>query len=358
MIVRDEELTIERILKQVKKFADEIVVVDTGSQDKTKEFAYKYTSNIYDFVWQDDFSLARNFSFEKATMDYIMWLDADDYITSKNILRLNELKNNLNQFDMIYLPYETSFNESGKCTFRYLRERIVKNNPHFKWSGQVHEVLTPYGKSSIFDIAIQHKKIKTNESERNLKIYRSMIKSGKILQAREQFYYSNELYYNGYYEDAIYNYNKFLKCKNKFVENAIQALINLSKIYKIQKNIEMCKKSLFETFLYDTPRSEVLCELGHIYFEEQNFQTAIYYYKLAIQKPNTNSFAFVSLEMYDFIPYLQIALCYYYLKNYKMAVKFNKKALKINKKSQIAIGNQRFYEFALNLEQEKQSKKK
>ena len=78
MIVRDEEAVIERCLKNVSQFADELIVVDTGSVDSTRDIACKYTDLVYDYPWQYDFAAARNFSFSKATCDYILWLDADD----------------------------------------------------------------------------------------------------------------------------------------------------------------------------------------------------------------------------------------------------------------------------------------
>lgn len=84
LIVKNEEKVIERCLDCVKKFADEIVVVDTGSTDKTKTLAQKYTDKVFDFVWCNDFSKARNFAFEKATCDYVMWVDADDVISDAN----------------------------------------------------------------------------------------------------------------------------------------------------------------------------------------------------------------------------------------------------------------------------------
>ena len=78
MIVRNEEDVLARCLDSVSSLVDEIIIVDTGSQDKTREIAARYTDHVYDFTWIDDFAAARNFSFSKATMDYQMWLDADD----------------------------------------------------------------------------------------------------------------------------------------------------------------------------------------------------------------------------------------------------------------------------------------
>ena len=92
MIVKDEELVLGRCLNSVKNLVDEIIIVDTGSTDKTKDIASLYTDKIYDFKWINDFSAARNYSFSKATKDYIMWLDADDVLLEEDYIKLQDLK--------------------------------------------------------------------------------------------------------------------------------------------------------------------------------------------------------------------------------------------------------------------------
>lgn len=82
MILKNEEKVLSRCLESAADLVDEIIIVDTGSTDRTKEIASAYTSKIYSYPWTDNFSDARNFSFSKATMDYCMWLDADDIIES------------------------------------------------------------------------------------------------------------------------------------------------------------------------------------------------------------------------------------------------------------------------------------
>ena len=67
MIVRNEEKILDECLKQVKRFSDELIIVDTGSVDATKEIAARYTDRVYDFLWTGDFSEARNRSFSYAT---------------------------------------------------------------------------------------------------------------------------------------------------------------------------------------------------------------------------------------------------------------------------------------------------
>ena len=80
MIVKNECEVLDRVLGSVISFADEIIVIDTGSTDNTAEIAKKYTDKVFSFEWKDDFSAARNFSFSKGTSDYLMWLDADDVV--------------------------------------------------------------------------------------------------------------------------------------------------------------------------------------------------------------------------------------------------------------------------------------
>lgn len=72
MIVKNEEDVLARCLESAKPVADEIIIVDTGSTDRTREIAREFTDNVCEFPWIDDFAAARNFSFSKATMEYCM----------------------------------------------------------------------------------------------------------------------------------------------------------------------------------------------------------------------------------------------------------------------------------------------
>ena len=159
MIVKNEEEVLARCLASAVQFADEVVVVDTGSVDKTKRIARQYTEKVYDFAWQDDFAKARNFAFSKGTCDYLMWLDADDVITPENIERLRELKRTMDgAVDLVMMQYRVAFDAAGNPTFAYERERIVKRGAGFAWQGAVHEVIAPAGLILHTDIAIEHRK--------------------------------------------------------------------------------------------------------------------------------------------------------------------------------------------------------
>lgn len=115
-----------------------------------------------------DFSAARNFSFSKATMDYTMWLDADDYLSEKIRFQLQKLKETLST-DMAFLRYDVAFDAQGNPTLSYYRERIVRTSLKYHWTGEIHEIIVPQGSIGYFDIHIEHRKLHPTEKGRNLR---------------------------------------------------------------------------------------------------------------------------------------------------------------------------------------------
>jgi len=90
MIVKNEELHLARCLKSVRGLADEMILVDTGSTDRTVEVARSYGARVFHFTWQDDFSLARNHSLEAASGEWILVLDADESIAARDHGRIRD----------------------------------------------------------------------------------------------------------------------------------------------------------------------------------------------------------------------------------------------------------------------------
>lgn len=118
MIVKNEESVLARCLKSIEPLADEIVIADTGSTDSTKRIASRFTDRVYDFPWNDDFSEARNFSFSKAVMDYIMWMDADDVFNRSFYSEFKALKEaDFENADAVMMPYETAFDKTAERSF-------------------------------------------------------------------------------------------------------------------------------------------------------------------------------------------------------------------------------------------------
>ena len=92
-IVKNEEKNLSRCLNSVKEVVDEIILVDTGSTDTTKEIGENFGAKIYDYVWDSNFSNARNFALSKSTGNWILYLDADEYLSKdciEELLRIVE----------------------------------------------------------------------------------------------------------------------------------------------------------------------------------------------------------------------------------------------------------------------------
>lgn len=331
MIVKDEERVLERCLESVKDIVDEIIIVDTGSVDKTKEIAQKYTKKVYDFKWNDDFSSARNYSFSKATKDFCMWLDADDVILENQRQRFIEYKKELNNnADTIMMKYNIAFDERGNPTFSYYRERIVKRCERSKWQGEIHEVITPFGNILYTDISVTHKKINKGDSLRNLNIYEKMLSSGKELEPRHQFYYAKELYYNKKHDRAIKELEKFLDNENGWIENKIDACEHLAYSYREINNLSKEISALFKSFEYDVPRAEICCDIGNYFFKLNKYNQAIFWYEAALKiEKSKNTLGFIKNDCYDYIPYMQLCVCHYRLGNINKSIEYNQMAKEI-----------------------------
>lgn len=158
MIVRDESEVLARCLESAAGIADEIVIVDTGSTDETVRIARSFGARVDFFQWIDDFSAARNRSFELATCPYILWLDADDVILPADREKLLELKTKLDR-DVYFLRYDRSHDELGNCLCSLYRERLVRNTPRIRWQFPVHESLTLDSgvTTEVVDAAITHR---------------------------------------------------------------------------------------------------------------------------------------------------------------------------------------------------------
>ncbi len=135
MIVKNEENNLKRLLPLLDGIVDELIIVDTGSSDGTKDIALQYTSNFHYFEWCDDFSAARNESLKYATKDYILWLDADDIISKQDIARLKlHIKKYPNTGVFVTLVDKRPTKE-----FQSIQLRAFPNIDGIKFVGKVHE---------------------------------------------------------------------------------------------------------------------------------------------------------------------------------------------------------------------------
>lgn len=142
MIAKNEEKHIEECCRRLQRYGFEIVLADTGSTDRTIEFARKYTNQIYHFDWCDDFSAAKNFAIQKASHDWILSLDCDEYIEAIDWVALQKCTE-LYPRSAGRILIRNRFTENGQTSYEQVRVSRFVNRQYFHFEGAVHEQLMP-----------------------------------------------------------------------------------------------------------------------------------------------------------------------------------------------------------------------
>ncbi len=347
MIVRNEEAVLERCLNSVKSLVDEIIIVDTGSVDNTKALALQYTNSVYDFSWINDFSAARNFSFSKASMDYCMWMDADDVLPPAELQKLLTWKLQLEPPagpDVVMLKYATVFDQEKNPIFLYYRERLLRRDKAFIWKGRVHEAITPSGKITYLDIYLEHHSNKTSYSDRNLQIYEEMKYSGEFFSSRDLFYYARELYYHKHFPEAIQIFSQFLEHPDGFVENQVEACRLAAYCCYPLKDDKQALSYLIKGISYRVPSGELCCDLGQHFLDRNRLEEAIFWYKSALHTPKkVENGGFISEECYNYLPCIQLSVCYDKLGDFQKALQYHKLAGSYQPQGELYLKNNLYF---------------
>lgn len=180
MIVKNEEKHLENCLSALKKLLDnvpsELIIVDTGSTDRTKEIALKYTDKVYDFEWNNDFSAARNYGLERAKGEWFMSIDADEYLDENcdemiKFFNMPEVREKYNSASFIIVNYG---GKVKKAVNEFLAPRIVRLAPDVRFHDPIHEWLpqpNPHGSFTTcfhhYGYAYQSEKEKIAKTKRN-----------------------------------------------------------------------------------------------------------------------------------------------------------------------------------------------
>ena len=218
-IARNEEQHIASWLKNVQLFADEIVVVDTGSTDETMEIVKKAGARLENFVWCDDFSAAKNYALDCCTGDWILMPDADEYFTAESQKRIRRIIEKFHQ-DSLVAGFITPFtnidvNRNNEIISRSVQMRIFRREKELRFCGKVHEALAnlrPEGNNRDFVFIKELEFIHTGYSfanseakqRRNLDILLSEIKE-QGGESPRQFGYLQDCYMGlQEYEKAVH----------------------------------------------------------------------------------------------------------------------------------------------------------
>lgn len=179
--MRNEERFLPRCLENVRQVADEIVVVDTGSTDRTVEIARDFGACVFHFAWCDDFAAARNESLRHATGDWVLYIDADEIVRPTD---LPKVRQTISRDDIMAATVRQRIpQQPGSVTTAVYSEycRLFRNHPQIRFTGRVHEQILPAiqrlgGQVLRTDVVIEHwayaatPQKKRQRAERNLRL--------------------------------------------------------------------------------------------------------------------------------------------------------------------------------------------
>ena len=281
MIIKNEGKVLSRCLDSIKDLMDEIIIIDTGSTDNTKAIASNYTDKIYDFEWIDDFSAARNYSFSKATKDYIYVADADEVIDAINHGRFQQLKELiLPEIDIVQMKYITSADFNTVYNFqKEYRPKLFKRVRSFKWISPIHETVQIDPIVYDSDIEILHLP-QTANTKRDFSTFMKALNNGYKLEKYVLIMFCKELFISGENEDFIAVKDFFtaiLINENRTEDERKNIACVLARVYRLNGNynefFKLCLKDMA-----NNPCAEICMELGEYFYSLGDFEEAIIWY--------------------------------------------------------------------------------
>lgn len=320
IIVKDEPL-LEKCILSFRDYVEELVIVDTGSapNSQTIEIAKKY-ADVFEVYTGcndpstgliEDFSNARQRSFDISNQPWVMWVDADDILVgAENLCGLTEISNpNVDAISFMF-PYEYAYNELGQCTCLHYRERLFSSKDKFHWMNPVHEVVVPNENvRTSFDtnegVIYKHQRqysVKPPESGRNLRILRNYFAKHGSADARQMYYLGLECYNNGLVDEAIEHLSKYIDISGWDDERAM-ACLKLVEIYQLRSEYDNGLKWSFKTIALKETWGEGYFSLAKMFYclatqggpnEIRHWQRCIYFARLGLNLPPTRTLLFVN----------------------------------------------------------------
>lgn len=283
LIVKNEEKHLERCLKSLVNKVDEIVVVDTGSTDKTKEIAREYTEKVFEYEWKNDFAAARNYSLEKATGDWILVIDADEELVSPREA-LEKVALQYTDRPVVYLVQINSVNDADGSYTRSYTTRFFPNAPSIRFHYPIHELVKDSEERAIQSktdkIVLYHYGYGSKREakfRRNIEILKSLKNdSGKY---DEQILFYLIMSYNsiGEYAKALKYY---ITWEKEYLERSPEPSAFLSQYLETMLQLNRCDEALEHIIPYvlrSWHNPDFCLKLAECFKKEKQYQKAIEY---------------------------------------------------------------------------------
>jgi glycosyltransferase involved in cell wall biosynthesis len=341
IIVKNESSNLAQCLTSVKGLVDEIVIVDTGSADNTKQIAKQFTKNVYDFQWINDFAAARNFSIQHATGDWILILDADETLSSKDhaLIRqtISSAPSSIVAFKLILRNYTDDSRAAGWISstgdtyeeskaaagwWAVPKIRLFRNNPSIRYSGAIHESVSEsvkkIGGTRSLDIPIHHfGKLDVKKEINKSSSYESLSKQkiAKKMDFYSYFELGRQYVHSGKGDEAIKAFEQSTALNPDYFETWFM----LGTIYILKGDLLLAFKNLEKARTLNNDFASTYVNLGIICAKQKQHQKAIGYFSQAL-----------ALNPSDANAYKNLGLCYDDLGDKAQARSAFKKAIELN----------------------------
>lgn len=260
LICKNEESCIGEALQSIDSVADEIIVVDTGSTDGTLQIAKNFTNCIYTYPWCDDFSKARNFALQQATMEWVLVIDCDEILEpiAKESIQFYLSKQEVEAYCVNMKLIEDE--GEGECLWMC---RLFRNNPTYRYKNRLHEQVVQCIEPSHIrpsDITISHKGytseqlIQKDKRQRNMHILQSYTEEEK-----DCFYFycvGNMCLANSNYKGAVNMYLEALAHFDDPYGFTESLVVNLCESFYLLKDYEQVLRlnQAFHMILLKSPK--------------------------------------------------------------------------------------------------------
>ncbi len=259
VIAKDEELEIKKCLESLKAICDEVILVDTGSTDRTVEIAKREGVIIDHFKWVDDFSAAKNHAKTKASGDWLIFLDADEYFLNTELLntRLKSMLSTLPEKYEIVSCNIDNLDDNDSVFLTHVGSRIVRNKSDIWFEGKVHEDLKRSGESlnvaRATDITIVHTGYKTKKIKERDKFHRNI----SLLEEEIRLHPEDpHLYF--YLADTYEMNNDFLKVIENYKKSIVKGDIHFQGMERGERECRIAKAVAHSSLAFYIKEFEIM----------------------------------------------------------------------------------------------------
>ena len=310
LIVKNEEEHLARTLESLASCYDELVVVDTGSTDRTKEIAESFGAKVYDLALDPfRFDEARNFSFSKCTKDWILWIDADDRLENpENVRKVIDAATA--EVDAYFAVYNYAFDQRGLCVARHEKERLVRNNGSLTWLGVLHEAMVQtrsvqLRKTDAF--AVSHEKDMAGfdrSSQRNYDIVKRTVdeEGEEETDPRNLLSLANACLGLRQYAEAIPYYDAFTR-RSGWDSEIFVALHRMAMCYRESGMFEEAVECDLRAVECDPAIRDSYIGIGQTYMEAKKWLKAEHWLKLSFAPGNQKKAVIHNPAEYSFNPW-------------------------------------------------------